>query len=85
MKTLIAALAIVSLSSVSALACTQDQLTKKTQEYSTKLQALAKKDPKKAQEVSAKISSEASAKTSKIKTLDDSCAYYDDLIKMVSK
>jgi hypothetical protein len=86
MKTLVAALALMSLTSAGAFAaCTQDDLVKKTQEFSTKLQAFAQKDSKKANEVSTKISSEASEKTSKIKTIDDSCAYYDDLIKMVSQ
>jgi hypothetical protein len=60
MKSLVAALALISFSSVAALACTQDELTKKTTEFSTKLQALAQKDSKKANDVSTKISSEAS-------------------------
>jgi hypothetical protein len=85
MKSLVAALALISFSSVAALACTQGELTKKTTEFSTKLQALAQKDSKKANDVSTKISSEASEKTAKIKTIDDTCSYYDELIKLVSQ
>jgi hypothetical protein len=85
MKTLVAALALMSLSGATALACTQEELVAKSQDYSTKLQALAQKDPKKANEVGTKIASEASEKAAKIKTLDDSCAYYDELIKLVSQ
>jgi transketolase len=85
MKTLVAALALMSLSSAAALACTQDEMTKKAQDYSTKFQALAQKDPKKATEVSQQIQKEAQEKSAKIKSIDDSCAYYDDLIKLVSQ
>jgi hypothetical protein len=86
MKTLVAALALMSLTSAAALAaCTQEEMTKKAQDYATKFQALAQKDPKKATDVSQQIQKEAPDKSAKIKTIDDSCAYYDELIKLVSQ
>ena len=85
MKTLVAALALLSLSGAAALACTQDEMTQKAQDYIAKFQALAQKDPKKAGEVSQQIQKEAPEKSAKIKTVDDSCAYYDELIKLVSQ
>jgi hypothetical protein len=85
MKTLVAALAIMSASSAAALACTPEEMTTKAQDYVTKFQTLAQKDPKKATAVSQQIQKEAPEKSAKIKTVDDSCAYYDELIKLVSQ
>jgi hypothetical protein len=48
MRTLVAALAIRSAPSAAALACTQEEMTTKAQDYVTKFQTLAQKDPKKA-------------------------------------
>lgn len=85
MKTLVAAFALISLSSAAALACTQDELAQKGQDFATKLQALAQKDPQKATKISQDIAADAQKPENQPKSLDEACKYYDGLIAKVGE
>jgi hypothetical protein len=85
MKTLVAAFALLSLSSAAALACSQDELQAKATEFATKLQAMAQKDPQKATKVSQDIAADAQKPENQSKSMDEACKYYDGLIAKVSQ
>ena len=85
MKTLVATLAFISLTSGAALACSQDELTAKGQEFQTKLTALAQKDPQKATKLGQEIAADAQKPENQPKTLDEACKWYDGLIAKVGE
>jgi hypothetical protein len=85
MKTLVATLALISLTSGAALACTQDELTAKGQEFQTKLTTLAQKDPQKASKLGQEIAADAQKPENQPKSLDEACKWYDGLIAKVSE
>ena len=75
-----AALFALTTSTAAFAGCTADDLQQKVQTFSTKFTALAQKDAQKAQEISAKVQSEAP----QLKGLDDSCQKYDEWIALVT-
>ena len=83
MKTFVAALALLSLSSAAALACTQEEYTAKANDYTTQMQALAQKDPQKATKVAQDIAADAQKPEKQPKTLDEGCAYLQGLIDKI--
>lgn len=82
MKKALLFLAVGGLATVSsaALACTQDELTKKATDLQTAIVAYMQKHPDKAQDLTAK-SQAVTAKYQNASSLDDACKAYDELLE----
>jgi hypothetical protein len=82
MKKIVAAvLAAAVLSGSTAYACTPEELQAKAMAVSTKIQALAQKDPQKASEWSQKFAAQQGS--AQPKTMDESCKFYDDILASI--
>lgn len=88
MKTLVAAsfsaLLITAAGSSAALACTQEELTKKVNEVTTAVQEAVTKDPSKAQGIITK-SQEMQTKFQGSTDINEACKAYDELLEFVKK
>ncbi|MBC2885749.1 hypothetical protein H7Q97_10060 [Ochrobactrum sp. CM-21-5] len=82
MKTVLLALSLSLAASSAALACTAEDLQAKATEVSTKMQALAAKNPQKASEIGAKLASVQSTQTT---DLEGACKVYDELSAELEK
>ncbi|MNE12134.1 hypothetical protein D3C80_1049170 [compost metagenome] len=82
MKTLLIALSLSLAASSAALACTAEELQAKATEVSTKMQALAAKDPQKASEIGSKL---ASVQTTQATDMEGACKVYDELSAELEK
>lgn len=85
-KTLVAAsfsaLLITAAGSSAALACTQEELTKKANEVTTAVQEAVTKDPSKAQAIITK-SQEMQTKFQGSTDINEACKAYDELLEFV--
>lgn len=82
MKTLLIAFSLSLAASSAALACTAEELQAKATEVSTKMQALAAKDPQKASEISSKL---ASVQTTQVTDMEGACKVYEELSAELEK
>lgn len=76
MKAYLLAIAVVMTAASPSLACTAEDVTAKSTEFSTKMQELAAKDPQKAAEVAQKLSGAQSQLAS---DPTSACKVYDDV------
>jgi mevalonate kinase len=78
----LAAMLFAALGTASAMACTQDELLAKAQALNAKLQALAAKDPNKANAWAQKVSA---ANQHPASTIDEACTMYDGWLADIDK
>lgn len=78
-KTLLIAISCLVAASSSALACTQEEATKKATDLQTAMVAYLQKNPDKAQQLMAK-SQEIGTKYQKATSFDEACQAYDELL-----
>lgn len=82
-KLFAAAVAVAALSNTAAFACTSDELQAKAMAVSTRITALAQKDPQKASDWSQKMAAQQGAINPQ--SMDDVCKLYDDMLASLPK